>query len=571
MAEEGENRLPSLVDAARIWGKQLDDKQFIVFKVICCSFFLRLVVDGTEGNTDLSKLLNAGLHCDCIQERDDLINQLEHNGAMSQLLMFVTGPAGCGKSTCVELAQTYCHKFCQMAGLPFDDKTFYFTSTTGSSACLFGGNTIHGAAHLMKSHITDALCEEWKHVKILIIDEVSFLKDSDIEMLDIKLRRLTKKNKLYGGISIVFSGDFHQLPPIATTGVLYSGSDKTVMWENTINCPIFLEKSHRFKNDPEWGNIMGRMRMGNDTIEDRIEINKHYRDASNKSNISLDTTTACVRNTERNAVEFMTWKNYITHNHPSIDSDNLPPDNVLFIECLIETENGRASDVIHDIAHSRLGDDDIKEATTGYGGGSKISPVMRCYTGSHHMVNTNKYLVKKKIGNGTQCKCIRVKLKSGARPTWKNWDNRKVYTVSAADIEFVEFEYYPNTPKGASKTFKLKPEKLGATINFPLTSDKAGIRIKLGKVKVTQLPVNCNIATTGHKLQGMSKDTLIINSWGYGFENWVYVVLSRVRTRAGLILNAKLDLYRKCKVPEKLLKFEERMKEREDKYLKDYH
>ena len=149
-------------------------------------------------------------------------------------------------------------------------------------------------------------------------------------------------------------------------------------------------------------------------------------------------------------------------------------------------------------------------------------------------------------------------------------DNRKVYTVSAEDVEFVEFEHYSNIPKGASKTFQLKPEKLGATINFPLTSGKAGIRIKLGKVKVTQLPVNCNIATTGHKLQGMSKDTLIINSWGYGFENWVYVVLSRVRTRVGLILNAKLDLYKKFKVPEKLLRFEGRMKEREEKYLKEY-
>ena len=108
-------------------------------------------------------------------------------------------------------------------------------------------------------------------------------------------------------------------------------------------------------------------------------------------------------------------------------------------------------------------------------------------------------------------------------------------------------------------------------MDFPLTSHKTGIRIKLGKVKVTQLPVNCNIATTGHKLQGMSKDTLIINSWGYGFENWVYVVLSRVRTRAGLILNAKLDLHKKFKVPEKLLKFEERMKEKENKYLDEYH
>ena len=69
----------------------------------------------------------------------------------------------------------------------------------------------------------------------------------------------------------------------------------------------------------------------------------------------------------------------------------------------------------------------------------------------------------------------------------------------------------------------------------------------------------------------MSKDSLIINSWGYGFENWVYVVLSRVRTRAGLILNAKLDLRKKFKVPEKLLKVEERMKARENKYLDEYH
>ena len=108
-------------------------------------------------------------------------------------------------------------------------------------------------------------------------------------------------------------------------------------------------------------------------------------------------------------------------------------------------------------------------------------------------------------------------------------------------------------------------------MDFPLTSHKTGIRIKLGKVKVTQLPVNCNIATTGHKLQGMSKDSLIINSWGYGFENWVFVVLSRVWTRAGLLLNVQLDLHKKFKVPEKLLKFEERMKARENKYLDEYH
>ena len=186
------------------------------------------------------------------------------------------------------------------------------------------------------------------------------------------------------------------------------------------------------------------------------------------------------------------------------------------------------------------------------------------------MVNTNKYL-KENVGNGSQCKGKKVKLKPGARPVWKNWDNHKVYTVSIQDVEYVEFCHYPKPPKGARKTFRLKPERVSATINFPLSSHGTGLRIKLGKLKVTQVPVNCNIAVTGHKLQGMSKDWLIVNSWSYTFENWVYVVLSRVRTRSGLFLNKKLDLRKRFRVPEKLLAFEERMKVKEREYLKEFY
>ena len=250
-------------------------------------------------------------------------------------------------------------------------------------------------------------------------------------------------------------------------------------------------------------------------------------------------------NKERNAIEFRAWKTYVSENHPSVHSDDVPPDNVLFIECLIESENKQASSVMHDIVHTRLGDDGIKQENTKKGGGAKITPVMRCYPGSLHIVNTNDYLAKKKVGNGSQCKCKQVKLKPGARRVWKNWDRHKVYTVSIQDVEYVEFYHRPSPPKGASTTFQLKPERVGATIDFPLSSHKQGIRIKLGKVKVTQVPVNCNIATTGHKLQGTSKDSLIVNSWSYTFANWVYVVLSRVRTRSGLLLNKKLDLKKK--------------------------
>ena len=50
-----------------------------------------------------------------------------------------------------------------------------------------------------------------------------------------------------------------------------------------------------------------------------------------------------------------------------------------------------------------------------------------------------------------------------------------------------------------------------------------------------QFPINSNIATTGHKLQGMSKDLMVVTEWG-SFPNWVYVVLSPVRTNLGLFI-----------------------------------
>ncbi|KAL7426537.1 hypothetical protein ACHAXM_000502 [Skeletonema potamos] len=53
------------------------------------------------------------------------------------------------------------------------------------------------------------------------------------------------------------------------------------------------------------------------------------------------------------------------------------------------------------------------------------------------------------------------------------------------------------------------------------------------KCSVTQIPVNARDAITGHKLQGLRKDNIIVFSW----------ILSRgVRTLEGLYLFQKLNL-----------------------------
>jgi hypothetical protein len=62
-----------------------------------------------------------------------------------------------------------------------------------------------------------------------------------------------------------------------------------------------------------------------------------------------------------------------------------------------------------------------------------------------------------------------------------------------------------------------------------------------------RIPANSNDATTGHKLQGMSKDAIIVSSWPTGglaamFKNWEYVILSHVRTVSGLYLLKPIDM-----------------------------
>jgi hypothetical protein len=597
-------KVPTMYEIARGESSKynLDDKQYIAYQIVCCTFLLQLVTEGDQYDTKLGEMLGATLDplAESVQHtKDSLVRDLKAKGGKEQLIMFITGPAGCGKSTTMEAAQHYCHRFCTAIAAAFNDYTFYFTATTGSAAALFGGTTIHSAAHLNKSRINDDMRAIWRDdVRILIIDEISFFKGSDVEKLDKQLKKLTGRYDIvYGGVSIVFSGDFHQLKPIcAEDDVLYSDSNTASVWENTINCAIFLDNSHRFKDDPQFGEILARMRNGKDTREDRKLINKRVVSASNSSTTTLtlpehapDACFACSTNKERNGVMAATFKMHIEETHPTIDDDIPPPDHTLIIEAAVSTttqtetedETGntktkkrrggrrqrqrrKVSTAFHDIIITQLGDDDIK-STDFASNGAKLEPALRIYPGSHHMCITNADLDEGR-GNGTLCKCLKAKLRNdGQERRWKNWDGKKVWTVSVDDVEWVEFEHYPTNGTKA-RTFKLKPQEFSATIKFPLTET---ITTSVGNAKVKQVPVNSNIATTGHKLQGMSKDILIVNDWNYRCVNWVYVVLSRVRTLAGLYLMKPLDLERSFNVPQNLIRFEQRLKDNKEQPILD--
>ncbi len=57
-----QNRQPSMQQFANSGGNQLDEKQYIAYEVICCTFLLKIIYEGNYGRTNLEENMNATLN-----------------------------------------------------------------------------------------------------------------------------------------------------------------------------------------------------------------------------------------------------------------------------------------------------------------------------------------------------------------------------------------------------------------------------------------------------------------------------------------------------------------------------
>jgi hypothetical protein len=107
------------------------------------------------------------------------MRKLEARSGQEQLLLFHTGPARSGKSTAMRVAKQFIYEYCLAVGVMWSDTTFLLTAYTGSAASLIGGVTISKAAYLnLQRQIIKDDINEWKDVRIFVIDELSFMSDS---------------------------------------------------------------------------------------------------------------------------------------------------------------------------------------------------------------------------------------------------------------------------------------------------------------------------------------------------------------------------------------------------------
>ena len=200
--------------------------------------------------------------------------------------LFITGPGGVGKSFLINLFVMHCNQV---------GKNVQVCALTGCAAILLGlhAKTIHSwsGIHYCKGPKDDIIKRvnkswpiksRWKKTRVLIIDEVSMMSKKMLIILEELGRRIRNQPSPFGGIQVVFCGDFYQLPPVCK-----DRSDDSLfcfeapVWKKlfALDKHIQLTKIFRQK-DPRYLELLAEIREGTisgDNIQllrERIEVTK---------------------------------------------------------------------------------------------------------------------------------------------------------------------------------------------------------------------------------------------------------------------------------------------------------
>lgn len=171
--------------------------------------------------------------------------------------IFLTGSPGTGKSFVLQVIMP-----------KLFHKNVGITATTGCAAINVGGTTIHSFFKLkpdtnVSKHIaklTSTKCDTYKKIRdldILIIDEVSMLDSILCNTISDILKACKNTDRVFGGIQMIFVGDFFQLPPITNNFCFLSSS-----WIELNPKIIELTELIRQTDDKLFQLILAKLRFG---------------------------------------------------------------------------------------------------------------------------------------------------------------------------------------------------------------------------------------------------------------------------------------------------------------------
>ena len=181
--------------------------------------------------------------------------------------VFFTGSAGTGKSVLLrDIIRNLRLKYKK------EQDRVAVTASTGLAACNVGGSTLHSFAGigLGKDEVPELVRKikrnakakiRWQRTKVLIVDEISMVDGDLFDKLENIARIIRSNGRPFGGIQLVITGDFFQLPPVPDNGRIAKFAFDAATWNTSIEHTIGLNKVFRQK-DPTFANMLNEMRVG---------------------------------------------------------------------------------------------------------------------------------------------------------------------------------------------------------------------------------------------------------------------------------------------------------------------
>ncbi|MAZ29811.1 AAA family ATPase [bacterium] len=165
--------------------------------------------------------------------------------------VFLTGEPGAGKTYVINQYIAWL----EAAGVPVA-----VTASTGIAATHIGGMTLHawsriGIKDQLNARDLDSIASNEKaskrinKAKVLIIDEISMLDGKVLDMVDQVLRTVRQTPEVFGGLQVVFVGDFFQLPPVTKQGEVLRYAFESNAWQQARPLVGYLNEQYRQEDE----------------------------------------------------------------------------------------------------------------------------------------------------------------------------------------------------------------------------------------------------------------------------------------------------------------------------------
>lgn len=192
------------------------------------------------------------------------------NLALQGVSVFYTGAAGTGKS---HLLHTIIGSLRQRYPL---DNAVAVTATTGLAAQNLSGQTIYSWGMLgvgndtvnamlvkLKKPFAKAALSRWQQCRVLIVDEISMLPGGLLDKMEQIARSVRNSSAPFGGIQLIFTGDFFQLPPVDKERTGIKLCFEADCWNRVVgDNQMLLDTVFRQKGDSRLIRMLNALRTG---------------------------------------------------------------------------------------------------------------------------------------------------------------------------------------------------------------------------------------------------------------------------------------------------------------------